>query len=145
MPEGHFGEEIAARYDDPTHEMFRPAAIEPVVDFLAALAGDGAAIELDIGTGTSDSSVVTRWPVSTGQPRKRGRGAGRADEPGDHDDRRRARGGRRGRREPDPENGRAKRIVYTPPGCARSTRAESGSPRSSAAGSVNSARSGGQP
>jgi SAM-dependent methyltransferase len=51
MPEDHFGEEIAARYDDPSDEMLQPAAIEPVVDFLAALAGDGAAVELGIGTG----------------------------------------------------------------------------------------------
>ena len=51
MPEDHFGEEIAAHYDDPSDEMFQPAAIEPVVDFLAELAGDGAALELGIGTG----------------------------------------------------------------------------------------------
>jgi SAM-dependent methyltransferase len=51
VPEDHFGEEIAARYDDPSDEMFQPAAIQPVVDFLAALAGDGAALELGIGTG----------------------------------------------------------------------------------------------
>ena len=51
MPEDHFGEQIAARYDDPSDEMLQPAAIEPVVDFLAALAGDGAAVELGIGTG----------------------------------------------------------------------------------------------
>jgi SAM-dependent methyltransferase len=51
MPTDHFGEEIAARYDDPSDEMFQPAAIDPVVDFLAALAGDGAALELGIGTG----------------------------------------------------------------------------------------------
>jgi hypothetical protein len=31
--------------------MFQPAAIEPVIDFLAALAGDGAAVEFGIGTG----------------------------------------------------------------------------------------------
>ncbi len=51
MPEDHFGEEIAAHYDDPSDEMFQPAVIEPVVDFLADLAGDGAALELGIGTG----------------------------------------------------------------------------------------------
>jgi SAM-dependent methyltransferase len=51
MPEDHFGEEVAAGYDDPSDELFQPAAIEPVVDFLAAFAGDGAAIELGIGTG----------------------------------------------------------------------------------------------
>jgi hypothetical protein len=50
-PEDHFSEEIAARYDDPSDGMFQLAAIEPVVDFLAALAGDGAAVELGIGTG----------------------------------------------------------------------------------------------
>src|SRR5437762_1371190 len=31
--------------------MFQPVAIEPVVDFLAELAGDGAALELGVGTG----------------------------------------------------------------------------------------------
>jgi SAM-dependent methyltransferase len=51
MPTDHFGEEIAARYDDPSDERFQPAAIDPVVDFLAVLAGDGAALELGIGTG----------------------------------------------------------------------------------------------
>jgi SAM-dependent methyltransferase len=51
VPEDHFGEEVAARYDDPSDELFQPAAIEPVVDFLAELAGDGAALELGIGTG----------------------------------------------------------------------------------------------
>ena len=52
MPENHFGEEIAARYDDPSDEMFQHATIEPVVDLLAALAGDGAACSSwGIGTG----------------------------------------------------------------------------------------------
>jgi SAM-dependent methyltransferase len=51
MPEDHFGEEVAARYDDPDWEMFQPAAIDPVVNFLVDLAGDGAALELGIGTG----------------------------------------------------------------------------------------------
>jgi hypothetical protein len=51
VPEDHFGEEVAAVYDDPADEMFQPAAIEPVVDFLAALVGDGAALEFGIGTG----------------------------------------------------------------------------------------------
>jgi SAM-dependent methyltransferase len=51
MPTDHFGEEIASRYDDPSDEMFQPTRIDPVVDFLAALAGDRAALELGIGTG----------------------------------------------------------------------------------------------
>ena len=51
MPENHFGERAAQRYDESSAEMFAPAAVDPVVDFLAGLAGDGAALELGIGTG----------------------------------------------------------------------------------------------
>jgi SAM-dependent methyltransferase len=51
MPEDYFGERVAERYDDPTDEMFQPTAVDPVVDFLAGLAGNGAALELGIGTG----------------------------------------------------------------------------------------------
>jgi SAM-dependent methyltransferase len=51
MPEDHFGERVAATYDESSADMFEPAAVEPVVDFLADLAGDGAALELGIGTG----------------------------------------------------------------------------------------------
>src|SRR4051794_9271511 len=47
----HFGEAVAARYDDSSANQFDPAAIEPVVDFLADLAGAGRALELGIGTG----------------------------------------------------------------------------------------------
>ena len=50
MPEDYFGERVAARYDEDA-EMFDPAVVDPVVDFLADLAGDGAALELGIGTG----------------------------------------------------------------------------------------------
>ena len=50
MPEDHFGERVAARYDDDP-EMFDPAIVAPAVDFLAGLAGSGAALELGIGTG----------------------------------------------------------------------------------------------
>ena len=50
-PDGYFGESVAATYDDPDHEMFRPAAVDPAVDVLAELAGDGRALELAIGTG----------------------------------------------------------------------------------------------
>ena len=50
MPEDFFGESVAARYDDGS-EVFAAALIDPVVDFLASLAGDGAALELGIGTG----------------------------------------------------------------------------------------------
>jgi SAM-dependent methyltransferase len=51
VPEDHFGEEVAAWYDESSAEMFEPAVVGPVVDFLADLAGEGAALELGIGTG----------------------------------------------------------------------------------------------
>jgi SAM-dependent methyltransferase len=51
VPEDYFGEEVAAWYDESSADMFEPAAVEPVVDFLAELAGQGAALELGIGTG----------------------------------------------------------------------------------------------
>jgi predicted TPR repeat methyltransferase len=51
MSEDHFGEQVAARYDSSVPEMFERAATEPVVHFLADLAGQGAALELGIGTG----------------------------------------------------------------------------------------------
>ncbi|MFE4692498.1 class I SAM-dependent DNA methyltransferase [Streptomyces sp. NPDC056749] len=49
--DGYFGQQVAATYDDPDDEMFQPAAVDPAVDFLAGLAGDGRALELGIGTG----------------------------------------------------------------------------------------------
>jgi SAM-dependent methyltransferase len=51
MPENHFGEEVAARYDESSADMFEADVVGPVVDLLAQLAGDGAALELGIGTG----------------------------------------------------------------------------------------------
>jgi SAM-dependent methyltransferase len=51
MPEDYFGEAVAARYDESSADMFAPAVADPVVDFLADLAGQGAALELGIGTG----------------------------------------------------------------------------------------------
>ena len=43
MPEDHFGERVAERYDESSPDMFDPAVVDPAVDFLADLAGDGAA------------------------------------------------------------------------------------------------------
>src|SRR6266700_3149032 len=51
MPEDHFGERVAERYDESATDLFEPAVVDPVVDFLADLAGYGAALELGIGTG----------------------------------------------------------------------------------------------
>jgi SAM-dependent methyltransferase len=50
MPVDYFGEDVAARYDEDA-DMFDPAVVDPVVDFLAGLAGGGPALELGIGTG----------------------------------------------------------------------------------------------
>lgn len=49
--DGYFDEPVAATYDESAAEMFEPAAVDPVVDFLAELAGEGRALELGIGTG----------------------------------------------------------------------------------------------
>ena len=51
MPHDYFGEEVAARYDESSADMFEAAVVEPAVDFLAELAGAGPALELGIGTG----------------------------------------------------------------------------------------------
>jgi SAM-dependent methyltransferase len=51
VPEDYFGEQVAERYDRSALEMFDPAVVGPTVDFLADLAGEGAALELGIGTG----------------------------------------------------------------------------------------------
>jgi SAM-dependent methyltransferase len=51
VPTDYFGERVAERYDESSPDMFDPAVVDPVVDFLAELAGEGAALELGIGTG----------------------------------------------------------------------------------------------
>jgi SAM-dependent methyltransferase len=48
---GYFGPKVAARYDESMAGMFEPASVDPVVEVLAELAGDGRALELGIGTG----------------------------------------------------------------------------------------------
>ena len=49
--EGFFGEQVAARYDEVSSDMFDTAVTGPAVDVLAKLAGDGAALEFAVGTG----------------------------------------------------------------------------------------------
>jgi SAM-dependent methyltransferase len=51
VPKNYFDERIAKSYEARWPELFEPAAIDPVVSFLADLAGTGAALELGIGTG----------------------------------------------------------------------------------------------
>jgi len=56
VPEDHFGEEVAPWYDETSADMFEPAVVEPVVEFLAELAGvmhvEGA------GTGWADAQDI---------------------------------------------------------------------------------------
>jgi SAM-dependent methyltransferase len=51
VPRDDFDERIAERYETYWPELFRPEVIDPAVNFLADLAGGGAALELGIGTG----------------------------------------------------------------------------------------------
>ena len=51
MPRDHFGEDVAARYDESSASMFDPTVLGPTVDLLAELAGDGRALEFAVGTG----------------------------------------------------------------------------------------------
>ena len=49
--DGYFDEQVARRYDESVADMFEPEAVDAVVEFIAALAGTGRALELGIGTG----------------------------------------------------------------------------------------------
>ncbi len=51
VQQNYFDEPVAASYDDDETGMFAPESVNPAADFLAELAGDGAALELGIGTG----------------------------------------------------------------------------------------------
>ena len=50
-PSDWFAGPVAERYDATIGDWGRPEVVEPAIDFLAELAGDGAALELGIGTG----------------------------------------------------------------------------------------------
>jgi SAM-dependent methyltransferase len=65
MPLDHFGEDVAARYDRDAASMFDAEALRPTIDVLVELAGDGAALELAIGTGRVALPLAARGvPVS---------------------------------------------------------------------------------
>ncbi len=51
MPENHFGEDVAALYDENSRAMFAPEVLGPTVEMLAELVADGAALEFAVGTG----------------------------------------------------------------------------------------------
>ena len=52
--------ETAERYDESSAFMFEPDVLDPAVDFLAELAGEGPALELAIGTGRVAVPLVER-------------------------------------------------------------------------------------
>lgn len=65
MLEDHFAGEVAARYDATLGAMGSSAVVGTTVDVLAELAGDGAALELAIGTGRIALPLADRGvPVS---------------------------------------------------------------------------------
>lgn len=51
MPKNYFDERIAKSYEAKWPDSFEADVVDPAVDFLADLAGTGAALELGIGTG----------------------------------------------------------------------------------------------
>lgn len=53
-------DDTAERYDELSAEMFAPEVLDPAVDFLAALAGTGRALELAIGTGRVGVPLAAR-------------------------------------------------------------------------------------
>lgn len=65
MPRDHFGEDVAARYDEGSASMFDPDVLGPTVEVLAELAGGGPALELAVGTGRVGLPLADRGvPVS---------------------------------------------------------------------------------
>jgi len=51
VPQDHFGEDVAARYDEDSGSMFDPDVVGLTVAVLMELTGDGCALEFAVGTG----------------------------------------------------------------------------------------------
>jgi SAM-dependent methyltransferase len=64
--EGYFGERVAAVYDAHSTGMFDSSVVEPAVDRLAQLAGDGRALEFAIGTGRIGLPLAERGVALAG-------------------------------------------------------------------------------
>jgi len=61
----HFGEDVAAGYDESVPDRFSAEVLGPTVDVLAELAGEGAALEFAVGTGRVALPLAARGvPVS---------------------------------------------------------------------------------
>jgi SAM-dependent methyltransferase len=83
--DGYFDERVAARYDESEEEMFDSAVIQPTVDFLAELAGDGRALELGIGTGRIAVPLARRGVAVHGIDMSRAMVARLREKPGGED------------------------------------------------------------
>jgi hypothetical protein len=66
MAETYFDQWIARHYAELWPELFDPLVLDPTVDFLADLAGDGAALEFGIGTGRVAIPLNSRGFVVNG-------------------------------------------------------------------------------
>jgi trans-aconitate methyltransferase len=49
--EGFFDERVAARFDERYVHLAKPEVVDPMVELIAGLAGNGAALEFGVGTG----------------------------------------------------------------------------------------------
>jgi len=58
--DGYFDENVAATYDRDVEHKFDPEILNPAVDFLADLDGDGRALELGSGTGRTTLPLTSR-------------------------------------------------------------------------------------
>ena len=81
-PDGYFNERAAATYDDSTAAMSTPEAVDPVVTFLAGLAGGGRALELGIGTGRIGIPLAARGVPVHGIELSRAMASRIAEKPG---------------------------------------------------------------
>jgi SAM-dependent methyltransferase len=83
--DGYFDERVAARYDESSADMFDPAVVDPAVDFLAELAGEGRALELGIGTGRIALPLAQRGVPVHGIELSRAMAAKLREKPGGED------------------------------------------------------------
>src|SRR5919201_5746545 len=60
MPEDHFDERVAVRFNERHADLAEPAVVDPIVDFLVDLADGGAALELGVGTGRIALALARR-------------------------------------------------------------------------------------
>jgi SAM-dependent methyltransferase len=83
--DGYFDERVAARYDESSAEMFDPAVIDPVVEVLVELAGEGRALEFGIGTGRVALPLARRGVPVHGIELSKAMAARMRDKPGGED------------------------------------------------------------